>query len=302
VDKKVLSQLESIKTDNVNGAEALAKKSAELFRWIAERGRPRSAEEFTGIIRATAKALVNAQPAMAGIFNLANAMLIASEDVREIARMRSVITSTAERFLDSSAEHTKKIAAKAGRLIHSGQTIATHSFSSTVFQSLLAAKESGATFNVICTESRPMMEGVALARSLANSRIPVALVTDAGVGATLERADIVLVGADSIGLEGLVNKAGTMALAAAARRFKLPCYALCSTNKFVPPSCRVLHEKEGDPREILRERAANVTPRNFYFDLTPLEYLSGVLTEHGLLRGETIKKRIRNLKVHPFLR
>ena len=74
-------------------------------------------------------------------------------------------------------------------------------------------------FDVICTESRPINEGVNLAAKLGGEGIRVKLVIDAAVCSILPQAQIVLIGADSLSAKGLVNKIGTLCLALAAREF-----------------------------------------------------------------------------------
>ena len=100
----------------------------------------------------------------------------------------------------------------------------------------------------------------------------------------------------------MVGKTGSMAIALASRQFQIKCYALCSTHKFVPPGHKLVADIQGDRQEILREQTPNITPVNSYFDLTPLEYLSGIVTEAGVRSTEAVKKDIRDLKIHPLLR
>ncbi len=298
---RILSRINCIETDNLSGAEALMLKSAELFLWLAGNVEEKDPGKLFVTLCETAKGLVNAQPAMAGIFNVANKILLAAEGLETNSQMHEAIIGTANGIIQSSSRCLQEIAANASRLLQSGQTVITHSFSSTVFLSLSEAKESGKDFTVICTESRPMMEGVTLARQLARSGIQVKLVTDAAMCGLLHLSDLVFLGADSLGTEGLINKIGSMPIAVIARRYNVPCYTLCSTHKFVPPGHRLHPDKQGNTREIFDEQLPNITPLNPYFDLTPLEYLHGVVTEKGVRSTEAVKEDFDSLKIHPFL-
>jgi translation initiation factor 2B subunit (eIF-2B alpha/beta/delta family) len=40
---------------------------------------------------------------------------------------------------------------------------------------------------------------------------------------------------------------------------------------------------------------------NLYFDLTPLEYVSGVVTEEGILSGGALEDILGRLRVHEML-
>lgn len=64
----------------------------------------------------------------------------------------------------------------------------------------------GRTFRVVVCESRPLNEGATLANTLADAGVDVTLITDAQAGMFVGRADIVLVGADSLTQDAVVNK------------------------------------------------------------------------------------------------
>lgn len=108
-----------------------------------------------------------------------------------------------------------------------------------------------------------MREGAALAASLADEAIEATVIPDTAVESFLPQASLVLVGADSISARGLVNKAGTALIARAACALQIPMYALCSSDKFLPPDYDPPQPCEG-------------------FDLTPLHYLAGIVTEDGI--------------------
>lgn len=64
----------------------------------------------------------------------------------------------------------------------------------------------GRRFRAIVCESRPLCEGVSLANALAAAGVQVTVITDAQAGAFMEEADLVLVGADSLTADAVVNK------------------------------------------------------------------------------------------------
>lgn len=55
-------------------------------------------------------------------------------------------------------------------------------------------------------ESRPLFEGVRLAKQLQRSGACVTVITDAQAGLFMDNADCVIVGADAITEQGVVNK------------------------------------------------------------------------------------------------
>jgi translation initiation factor 2B subunit (eIF-2B alpha/beta/delta family) len=178
----------------------------------------------------------------------------------------------------------------------------THSYSDTVLNALLSAAMAGRRFQVICTESRPMCEGITLARMLGGQGVAVKLIVDGAILSRLPNVQMVLVGADAVSLDGLTNKTGTSLLALAARKFEKDMYALCGTQKFVPVGYRLPQESPKDPQEIMSATVPNVAVSNYYFDLTPLTWLTGVVTEEGTLKPAELRRRLAAVKVHTALR
>ncbi|UCH72037.1 MAG: hypothetical protein JSW62_00350, partial [Thermoplasmatales archaeon] len=76
-------------------------------------------------------------------------------------------------------------------------------------KALKFAKDNKKIFSVVCTESRPINEGVKLARILGKNDIKVKLVVDSAVFNFIPDANIILVGSDAITINGLINKIGT---------------------------------------------------------------------------------------------
>jgi translation initiation factor 2B subunit (eIF-2B alpha/beta/delta family) len=88
----------------------------------------------------------------------------------------------------------------------------------------------------------------------------------------------------------VLNKAGTALLGWAAQGHRVPFYVLCETLKISPRvwtgDLAQLEEKEAT--EVLDSPIPGVTVRNFYFDRTPANLVTMVITEQGLLSKEKI--------------
>jgi translation initiation factor eIF-2B subunit delta len=245
-----------------------------------------------GLLVEAARALVQAQPAMAPIFTLANRVLLAGGE-RTPAVCHDFL-SRIETAGRAAGEH-------AASLIRPGASVLTHSFSSTVLGALLLANRAGRRFDVICTESRPVGEGAELAKRLAREGVSVRLVVDAAAYSFLRECRLVLVGADAVGRRGLVNKIGTAAVALAARALGVRVYAVCGPEKFLPAAYEPPPEPPKDSAEILEEQVPGLTPVNYYFESTPLEYLTGVVTEEGVLAPADLESRLSHMPVHEAL-
>jgi ribose 1,5-bisphosphate isomerase len=295
---EVLARVAEIASDHRSGADTLARKAAEALQLQA--GAPSAdGTKLREALAEAARRLVAAQPAMASIFNLANAVLFAIEGVEDLSALRSLVTSACRGFTAKIAEAHEAISQAARAHIPDGGTVLTHSFSSTVAAALFAAWRSGRRFSVICTESRPLCEGVTLARTLAAARIPVTVIADAAVHHHFRKASVALSGADAVAREGVLNKAGTALMALSARAHRKQFLVLAGTHKWLPPGRKMAWERPEDPREILSEDIAGVGVSNVYFDLTPLRLVTAVISEQGAFPPAAVRRRLGELELHP---
>jgi len=275
--------LQQIAEDHRSGATALTRRAGEaLLAFLKERPQapPEELERF-------AQRLAQAQPAMASIRNLVRRTV-------EAARQGdpSVLRAAVEAFLEELEQSPVRIARQALPLVPEGARLLTISYSSAVFATLRRAHEEGRGISVICPESRPLREGLRLARGLAALGIKVEVCVDALAPALVKECDLVLVGGDALAPEGLVNKCGTLALALAAHHYGKPLVAAVSRLKFLE---RLEPEwiREMPPEEVLDPPGSGVRVSNRYFDLTPLERIPFVATEEGVLGPEELRGRLR---------
>jgi methylthioribose-1-phosphate isomerase len=111
------------------------------------------------------------------------------------------------------------------------------------------------------------------------------------------------VGADRIAANGdVANKIGTYQLAVLARAHRVPFYvaAPTSTIDLACPDGASIPIEERDEEEVLwsigrtaegHEARVRISPegtraRNWAFDVTPADYVTGLLTERGLIRPQ----------------
>ncbi len=121
-------------------------------------------------------------------------------------------------------------------------------------------------------------------RKLAEKGYDATLFRDSMIPSEVRRADLVVIGADGVCPEGVVNKVGTMSMALAAKEFGRPFVVLCSTSKLIPVLEMDAMEGEGNAQEM--------KVREVVFEMTPLELVTVVITDEGVLSGEEMKKRL----------
>ncbi len=259
----VADRIAAIRNNRTSGAAELTAEAAETLVIAAEIA--------PGSLGEAARSIAGAQPAMASLANLAR-FVTAADDPKAAAR----------EFLRRMKEAAPRVAEHAARLIRGGTTVLTHSYSSAVLGAFRTAYAAGIRFRAVCTESRPLCEGAALAARLAGEGIESALIVDAAAASLLRETSLVLVGADTVSQHGVVNKMGTALIAVAAAALGVPVYALCGSEKCLPEDYELPPEPARDPREILAEPPPSLKVINYYFESTPLEYFTGIVTEDGI--------------------
>lgn len=292
-----LDAIDRIRLDRLSGAAALARQAAGALLSAGPALAGVSPERGRGILILLARRLVEAQPAMAPLVNLASAVLWRSES----AGPRTAIEEACREFLAALKVSAEAIRRHGAALVEDGACVITHSYSQAVFEALVAAREAGKRITVICTESRPQCEGVTLAHRLAEAGIVTCLVIDAAIYAKMAAATLALTGADSVSGRGVVNKTGTSLLALAARTHAKPCYVLCGTEKLLPAGYTPPPEPPKPPFEVVTEAPAGVAVENFYFEATPLDLFTGLVTEAGLLTPSEVVSLLQARRVHPAL-
>ncbi|MCX7779710.1 MAG: S-methyl-5-thioribose-1-phosphate isomerase [Negativicutes bacterium] len=160
---------------------------------------------------------------------------------------------------------------------------------------------------VYADETRPLLQGARLtAWELQREGIPVTLITDNMAGWVMKRklVQAVIVGADRIALNGdVANKIGTYSVAVLAKEHGIPFYvaAPVSTFDFTIASGEDITIEERKPDEVTTLGGVRIAPQdvevfNPAFDVTPHYLVSGVITEHGVLRAP-FDQAIKRLQV-----
>lgn len=150
------------------------------------------------------------------------------------------------------------------------------------------------------TETRPRLQGSKItAFELLHDRIPVKLITDGMVGFVMARGMVrkVIVGADRVTGDAVINKIGTYMIAVLARRHAIPFYVAAPTSTFDLRSyASSIQIEERDSREVTHINGHRIAPRgveviNPAFDITPLELVTALISEKGVhpVTGGTIK-------------
>ncbi|HBH18260.1 MAG TPA: S-methyl-5-thioribose-1-phosphate isomerase [Cyanobacteria bacterium UBA9579] len=299
----------------IAGAFGIALGAQELSHIDSKSEFFKRLEEIGDYLKSTRPTAVNLMWAVDRQLNFAKS--VNSEDVSLIT---DALIENAIKMHDEDIEINKKIGKHGAELVPEGATILTHCNAGalatagygTALGVIRAAYEKDPTIRVFADETRPRQQGAKLtAWELVMDNIPVTLITDGMCGFFMSKdmIDFVVVGADRIAANGdTANKIGTYTVAIVAKEHNIPFYiaAPLSTIDTSISSGEEIPIEERDWEEVTHINGKRICPEgvdiiNPAFDVTPAKYISGIITEVGVLRPdykESIKKAFDNAAVN----
>lgn len=211
----------------------------------------------------------------------------------------SAITAKAEQIhaddiamCTAIGEHGLPIVTPGSRLLtHCNAGALAVSALGTATAPMYLAKQRGIDFQVYADETRPLLQGARLtAWELAQAEIPVTLICDNMTATTMQRGgiDAVIVGTDRVAKNGdVVNKIGTLGVAILAQHYGVPFYVACPASTYDPatPTGADVTIEQREPDEVRAPWALpGVSIDNPAFDVTPVDLVTGYITNVGLLK------------------
>lgn len=288
-----------LRADVVSGAAVVGRTGAEVVRRAVGRVQAADVDELRATLAELVEKMLDAQPAMAPLVTLAARVLGALPEGGPVDEAKKAVLDAADAFRRDLEREADEVAAAAREVLPPGARILTLSNSSTVRAALLAAADLEPT--VICLESRPVSEGRKLAAQLAREGVRVIYAVDAAAACLVEGADLVLLGADSVGDRGVVNKIGSRPVVELARGRDLPVYVLVDRTKLLPPGFpQPVHDPR--PEKEVWRAPPGVKVWNRYFEAVPLSRVTAVVTGSGILDADGVEAARERIPVPAELR
>ena len=278
--------INAIKTMKVRGAPAIG-VAAAFGMALAEL----SGED----LKNAADAIKGARPTAVNLFWAVDRALRAANSDSGSALKEAL------KMYDEDVETNRAIGRYGSAVIDDGDTVLTHCNAGalacvdygTALGVIRAARDEGKDINVICDETRPRGQGARLSVfEMQQEKIPVKLIVDSAAGHMMQKGKVqkVVIGADRVARGGVANKIGSLMVALAAKRFKIPFYVAAPKSTFDEEnSIYDVEIEERDPDEILHYGKCRIAPagtevENPAFDIVPSDLISGIITEEGILR------------------
>jgi methylthioribose-1-phosphate isomerase len=252
------------------------------------------------------KVLAASRPTAVNLFWAVERMrrTAANEELATADEVRAALLAEAQRLADEDVEINRRMATHGAVLIKDGDTILHHCNTGalaavdwgTALGVVFMAHEQGKRLHVLVDETRPRLQGAALtAWELMQHGIDMTLIADNAAGYFLQsgQVQLVLVGADRIARNGdVANKIGTYNLAVVAHENDVPFYptAPTSTVDLSLENGAAIPIEMRDAREVTHIGDHMIAPEgvkvaNPAFDVTPNRYVSGIITEEGIVRA-----------------
>jgi len=215
---------------------------------------------------------------------------------------------------DQGVERCRLIGEYGAELIKDENNIMTHCNAGalatvdigTALAPIRTAWHRGRRIYVYVSETRPRLQGMRLtAWELYNEGIPHSIIVDGAAGHYLRKdVNLVIVGADRIAANGdFANKIGTFDKAVLCRELAVPFYvaAPISTFDFSISTGNDIVIEDRSEDEVTQVGAERLAPEgspalNPSFDMTPAMYVTGFITEVGILPPAEIE-RVRKAQV-----
>jgi len=309
--KSVQEVASAIKEMKVRGAPLIGVTAAYGLALAAYHSKAKTRESLLKELEASANVIRATRPTAVNLFWAVDRVLKrAHETVGDHEAVRRAVIEEANRMADEDVEVNRRIGRNGSRLLKDGDTVLTHcnagSLATVDYGTALAvirsAWEEGKRVSVIADETRPKLQGARLtAYELMRDGIPVTLITDSMVGYVMAGGlvDKVIVGADRVVQDAVINKIGTYTVAVLAHEHGVPFYVAAPKSTFdLERKAEEVEIEMRSPEEVTHIGSVRIAPEgvkvlNPAFDITPISYVTAIICEDGVIYKEEFERDLK---------
>ena len=293
--------VKAIRRLEIRGAPALGVAGAFGVALAASRCRKKTLAPFLETVARDAEVIRSTRPTAVNLGWGIDRVMDAIKNAPDVSSAQERALTVAEKIYLEDTTCCHAIGEHGASLLPDSCTVLTHcnagalacSSWGTALGVIRSAVKAGKEVKVIACETRPLLQGARLtAWELLRDDIPVTVITDSMAAHFMRtsKIDAVVVGADRITGDAVFNKIGTYMHAVLARYHGIPFYvaAPLSTFDMTGKARNVVIEERGRD-EITRIGNRTFVPptvpvKNPAFDATPMELVSAIITENGVIR------------------
>lgn len=220
--------------------------------------------------------------------------------------MKETLQETIERYLSERLLYAgRAIAQHAMTKIEDGDILLTFGHSETISVLLTTAKKEGIQFYVWVVDTRPLWEGKIMLQALQDAGISCGYIQLNALTYVMQQVTKVFLGASALMSNGSIyGRIGTAGVALLAKDKNIPTLVCCETykisnkvqlesftqNELGNPDSLILGEYLKDWKQV-----PNLKLLNLLYDVTPAEYVSGIVTEVGIIPPSSIAVLLREM-------
>jgi methylthioribose-1-phosphate isomerase len=291
----------AIRNLEIRGAPALGVAGAYGVALAALISSASEFSDFLQDVQTAAETLRSTRPTAVNLFYGIDRVLTAILNEMDISSAQRAAVKESEAVADfdtetchAIGEHGKSIVPRTCRVLtHCNAGALACREWGTALGVIRSAVMDGCNLQVYACETRPLLQGARLtAWELARDGIDVTVITDSMAASLMRKGliDLVIVGADRITSDAVFNKIGTYMHAICANAHSIPFYvaapfSTCDENSVEADI--VVEERDRDEVACFAQRTIVPVQAKVYnpaFDATPVNLVTGIITEHGIFR------------------
>ena len=308
MNKELDEIFKDVKALQLQGATSVAKTVVDAViknqdKIISESS---NKDDFVLKMKEIAKKLAWAQPTETMAQNILGFIIFELQDpeVKNIDDCKKVFKEKTNELKNVIEKNEKQFTRNGLKLMESSVkksrslNILTHCHSSGV-RSILRAANNNLDIRTFNTETRPVFLGRTTAKKMVDSGIDVTMIIDSAAPFVISNKsgskfniDMVLLGSDAITLNGAaINKIGSYGISLSAFHEKIPLYIVVSLLKIKKGVYNILDIpiEIRSCNEVWEDAPKGLDIVNLAFDIIPSEFITGFITEFGVLKPEEIK-------------
>jgi len=280
------------------GAAQTALRATEALQRRATAGQAASPDTFRREMFRTGWQLISEGRATGSLVNLVNTMLWAMEGCDTPHELQSAVTGSIARFRHQLNQRVIDTAAQGLSVLTLMHRVLIYGYSTTVQYTLQHALRNGHRMTVTCLNHIDTLEHQELLHRIAAIGLTVDSVDMAHLSHHLHHYDAVMVGADTLDMYGLANRQGTNNLSTLAAEMGVAFFTFCTSEKFLAD---VFYTGQCTNEFISVPPPHMPSEHPLVNDRTPLNNITGIITERGPLTTPAVEAWLAAERLHPWL-
>jgi len=301
---------DDIKTITIQGATKIAKEGINILGKEIKRQKFKDLKEFDTFFKQAVVLLKTARETEPMLFNGIKDCLyeykILLKNKAKLKEIQEKLYKVCKIYVQDIETEEALRPVIGANLIKKRMNVMTHCHSSSVVKILIEAhKKQNKHIYVYNTETRPLYQGRKTSKELLEAKVPNTMIVDGAAPFFVDNlyasdvdVGMVILWSDAISLQGDVfNKIGSFAIALAAWHSGIPVYIAGSLLKVDTENIIKIEQRSG--KELRPDAPKGIEIVNYAFDIIPAKFITGIITEYGVIKPKDIKKEVK--KYYPWM-